>query len=84
MAGMRSDHALARARYLLATLHPVPEDAEFYRLRELALEYVAEAERFEAENRSEAAEPEELISEKLDAVARDYFARAVSRAGTKR
>jgi hypothetical protein len=84
MAGMRSDHARARATDLLATLHPVPEDAEFYRLRELALEYVAEAERFEAENGAAAAEPGELISEALDAVAREYFARALSRAASKR
>jgi hypothetical protein len=49
-------------------------------LRELAIEYIREAERIEAENRGRAAEADELISSALDAVARDYFSRALVRA----
>jgi hypothetical protein len=79
MAGMRSDRARARARDLLATVYPVPDDMEFHRLRELALDYIEEAKRLEADNRGRAAEPDELISAALDAVARDYFSRAVLR-----
>jgi hypothetical protein len=84
MVGMRSDRARARARDLLATVYPVPEDVEFCRLRELALDYVREAERLEIENRGRAAEPDELISAALDTVARDYFARALLRAVSDR
>jgi hypothetical protein len=80
MASMRDDRARARARDLLAVAYPVPDDAEFRRLRELAIEYIQEAERIEAENRGRAIESEELISSALDAVARDYFSRAVARA----
>jgi hypothetical protein len=84
MVGMRSDRARARARNLLATIYPVPQDVEFHRLRELAVEYIQEAERVEAENRGRAAESEELISAALDAVARDYFSRALDRAASRR
>lgn len=84
MASMRSDHARARARNLLATVYPLPDDAEFHRLRELAIDYIQEAERLEAENRGRTAESDELISAALDAVARDYFARALARATTQR
>ena len=84
MVGMRSDRARARARDLLATIYPVPQDVEFHRLRELALDYIQEAERMEAENRGCSAESEELISAALDAVARDYFSRALDRAASKR
>ena len=84
MVGMRSDRARARARNLLATIYPVPQDVEFHRLRELAVEYIQEAERIEAENRGRTAESEELISAALDAVARDYFSRALDRAASKR
>jgi hypothetical protein len=80
MPGMRSDHARARARDLLATVYPVPDDAEFRRLRELAIDYIQEAERLEAENRGRVLESDELISAALDAVARDYFTRAMLRA----
>jgi hypothetical protein len=80
MAGMRSDRARARARDLLATVYPIPEDAEFYRLRELAIDYIQEAERIETENRGRVPESDELISAALDAVARDFFARALFRA----
>ena len=84
MAGMRSDRAHGRARNLLATIYPVPDDAEVQRLRELANAYIQEAERLEAENRGRVAESEELISAALDAVARDYFSRAVARARSQR
>jgi hypothetical protein len=80
MTGMRSDHARARAADMVATVYPVPDDVEFRRLRELAIDYTQEAERIEAENRGRAAESDELISAALDAVARDYFARALLRA----
>jgi hypothetical protein len=49
MVGLRNDRARARARDLLATVYPIPEDAEFRRLRELALDYIQEAERLETE-----------------------------------
>ena len=84
MAGMRSDRARAHARDLLATAYPVPEDAEFHRLRELAIDYVREAERLEAQKRGRVAESDELISAALDAVARDYFARALACAAAQR
>ena len=84
MVGMRSDRTRARARNLLAAVYPVPDDVEFHRLRELAVEYTQEAERIEAENRGRTAESGELISAALDAVARDYFSRALDRAASKR
>jgi hypothetical protein len=84
MARMRSDRARARARDLLATFYPVPDDEKSRRLRELAIDYAREAERLELENRGRAAEPDELISAALDAVARDYFARALARAVAQR
>jgi hypothetical protein len=77
MAGMRSDRARARASDLLATVYPIPDDAEFHRLRELAIDYIQEAERIEAESRGRTIESDELISAALDAVARDYFTRAL-------
>jgi hypothetical protein len=80
MPAMRSDRARARARDLLATIYPIPEDVEFNRLRELATDFICEAERIEAEHKGHVAESDELISAALDAVARDYFARAVARA----
>jgi hypothetical protein len=84
MAGMRSDRDRARARNVLATVYPVPQDAELQRLRELAIEYIQEADRLEAENRGIVAESDELISTALDTVARDYFSRAVLRAVSRR
>ena len=51
MVGMRNDRARARARDLLATIYPLPDDAEFHRLRELAVDYIREAERLEAGHR---------------------------------
>jgi hypothetical protein len=83
MTGMRSDRVRARARDVLETVYPVPEDAEAQRLRELANNYVREAERIEAEA-GRAGKSDELISAALDAVARDYFAREVSRASSRR
>jgi hypothetical protein len=80
MTGIRSDRAPARARDLLATVYSVPDDVEFRRPRERAIDSIQEAERIEAENRGRAVEPGELISATLDAVARDYFARALRRA----
>jgi hypothetical protein len=84
MVGMRSDRARASARNLLATVYPVPNDAEFRRLRELAFDYIREAERLEAENRGRLLETDEVISAALDAVARDYFARALLRTASHR
>jgi hypothetical protein len=84
MAGLRSERARDRARDLLATVYPVPDDAEVRRLRELAIDYIQEADRLEAENRGRAAESEELISAALDAVARDCFKRALLRAVSRR
>jgi hypothetical protein len=82
MVGMRSDRA--RAKNLLATVYPVPNDAEFRRLRELAFDYIQEAERLEAENRGRVLESDEVISAALDTVARDYFARALLRTASHR
>lgn len=84
MAGMRSDRARARARNLLATIYPLPDDPELHRLRELAVDYIREAERLEAEHSGRVAESDELISAALDAVARDYFVRALDRARSQR
>ena len=84
MVGMRSDRARARARNLLATVYPVPDDVEVQRLRELAVDYIREAERLEAANKGRAVESDEMISAALDAVARDYFSRALLRAVSRR
>ena len=84
MVGMGNDRARARARNLLATVYPLPEDPEIHRLRELAVDYIREAERREAEQNGRATESDELISATLDAVARDYFTRAIARARSQR
>ncbi len=84
MVGMRNDRARVRAEGLLATVYPIPRDVEFHRLRELAIDYIREAERLEAEHRGRAAATDELISEALDAVARDYFARILLRTVSKK
>jgi hypothetical protein len=84
MVGMRSDRARGRARDLLATVYPIPEDDEFHRLRELAIDYIQEAERLETEKRGRVAESDEMISAALDAVARDYFTRALLRTVSQR
>jgi hypothetical protein len=77
MASMKNDRARARARDLLATVYPTPDDAELQRLRELTVDYIQEAERLEAERRGRVLKSDELISAALDAVARDYFTRAL-------
>ena len=77
MVGMRSDRARARARNLLETIYPLPDAPE---LRELAVDYLREAKRLAAKQKGRATESDELISAVLDAVARDYFARAIVRA----
>jgi hypothetical protein len=84
MAGMRNDRARARARDLLATVYPIPDNVEFNRLRELASDYIQQAERREAEQRGRTPETDELISAALDAVARDYFARSLLRSMSHR
>jgi hypothetical protein len=84
MVGMRSERARARARHLLAMVYPVPDDVEFQCRRELAIDYLQEAERLDAASRGRAPESEELISAALDAVVRDYFARALARAWSQR
>jgi hypothetical protein len=68
---------------LLATVYPIPEDDEFYRLRELAIDYIREADRLDAENGDAATESDELISAALDAMARDFFARALARTASQ-
>jgi hypothetical protein len=84
MARMRNDRARARARDLLATAYPVPDHAELHRLRELAIGYLQEAERLEAENKGRSAEPDEAIAAALEAIARDYFARALVRSVSRK
>jgi hypothetical protein len=69
---------------LLETAYPVPENTEAQRLRELANNYIQEAERLEAESSGREVKSDEVISAALDAVARDYFAREVSRASPRR
>jgi hypothetical protein len=77
MDGSRNDRARARARDLLAQIAPLPDDLEVQRLRELSVSYINEAER--AERNGTSLEPSEQISAALDAIARDYFARAINR-----
>jgi hypothetical protein len=84
MAALRNERARARARNLLATVYPIPDDAEFHSLRELAVGYIREADRIEANSKGRAVASEELISAALDAVARDYFKRALLRAKSRR
>jgi len=76
MYGSRNERARARARYLLAQIAPLPDDAEVQRLRGLSIDYIREAERLEHE-RVATLEPSEVISAALDEVARDYFTRAI-------
>ncbi len=75
MDSSRSERARARARHLLAQIAPLPNDTEVQRLRELSMNYIREAERLERE-RVTTPEPREQISA-LDAVAREFFARAL-------
>jgi hypothetical protein len=76
MDSSRSERARARARHLLAQIAPLPNDTEVQRLRELSMNYIREAERLERE-RVTTPEPREQISAALDAVAREFFARAM-------
>jgi hypothetical protein len=76
MDSSRSERARARARHLLAQTAPLPNDTEVQRLRELSMNYTREAERLEG-NRVPTLEPSEQISAALDAVAREFFARAL-------
>ena len=76
MDSSRSERARARARHLLAQIAPLPDDTEVQRLRELSMNYIREAERLEG-NRVPTPEPSEQISAALDAVAREFFARAL-------
>lgn len=75
MDSSRSVRARARARHLLAQIAPLPDDSEIQRLRELSMDYIREAERLESE-RVTTQESSEQISAGLDAIARDFFARA--------
>ena len=75
MDSSRSERARARAQHLLAQIAPLPDDTEVQRLRELSMNYIREAERLERE-RVTTPEPREQISA-LDAVAREFFARAL-------
>ena len=76
MDSSRNERARARAQYLLAQIAPLPDDTEVQRLRELSIHYIREAERLEG-NRVPAREPSEQISAALDAIAREFFARAL-------
>jgi hypothetical protein len=76
MDGSRNERARARARHLLAQIAPLPDDAEVQRLRELSMDYVREAERTEKEGVT-TGESSEQISAALDAIAYDFFARAL-------
>ena len=69
-------NARARARHLLAQIAPLPDDSEVQRLREVSMNYIREAERLERK-RVTTREPSEQISTALDAIARDFFARAL-------
>ena len=75
MDGSRSERARARAEHLLAEIAPLPDDSELQRLRELSLDYIREAEQLEGKPVT-ALEASEQISDALDAIARDFFARA--------
>ena len=74
MYGSRNERARARARYLLTQIAPLPDDTEVQRLRELSTNYIREAERLERERVTS-----EQISAALDAIARDYFSRALQK-----
>jgi hypothetical protein len=71
MDGSRSERARARAQHLLAEIAPLPDDTELQRLRELSLNYIREAERFDGKP---VTTPE--ASEQISA-ALDFFAHAL-------
>ena len=60
----------------LARIAPSRDDNEVPRLRELSMDYIREAERVEKEDVT-TRESSEQISTGLDAIARDFFARAL-------
>jgi hypothetical protein len=82
MVGVRNDRARARARDLLETIYPMPDDGESRRLRRLAIDYVEESEQRETANNGRVVEADELVA--LDGVARDFFTRALLRAVSHR
>ncbi|QIG96551.1 hypothetical protein [Bradyrhizobium sp. 6(2017)] len=75
MDGTRNERARARAQHLLAQIAPLLDDAEVQRLRELSMDCIREAERIE--EGVTTVESSEQITTRLDAVARDFFARAL-------
>jgi hypothetical protein len=84
MVGIRNDRARARARDLLETIYPMPDDGESRRLRRLAIDYIEEAEQLEAANSGRIIESDELVAAALDGIARDFFTRALLRAVSHR
>jgi hypothetical protein len=78
MDSSRSERARARAQNLLAQIAPLPDDSELQRLRELSMNYIREAERIERKPVT-TREAREQISTALDAIARDFFARALKK-----
>jgi len=84
MGGLRRDRARERAKDLLANYFPAPGEADSPSLRELATDYFQTAERLEAEARGHAVESDELISAAFDAVARDFFRRAILRGALRK
>jgi hypothetical protein len=80
MARVRNEHGRKGARDSLSTVYPVPDEVEFRRLRELAIGDTQEAKRLKAGDSGHLVKSGELISAALDAVARDYFKRALLRA----
>jgi len=80
MARVRNEHARKSAKDSLSTVYPIPDEVEFRRLRELAIDGAQEAKRLKAGDSGHLVISGELISTALDAVARDYFKRALLRA----
>jgi hypothetical protein len=70
MHGRRTDRARARARLLLEA--PISGDTDLPELQRQSARYCGEAKQWEAEIAARVAEPDELISATLGAVARDY------------
>jgi hypothetical protein len=77
MASFTSDHARSRAMELLAIADPVADDEESRRLRALAVRYLEVAARLDSEEHGRASDSSERISAELDAVAREFFDRAL-------
>ena len=75
MNGSRSERARARARYRLAQIASLPTDGEMQRLRQLSMKYIREAERLERDVQPSGRRAS--ISAASDAIARDFFARAL-------